>query len=321
MTRADISTEAAAQWIVRQEDGPWTETDAVEFDAWLAQNDGNRAAYWRLKHSWREADRIRALARVDVHESRYLPPQSRRWVRVALAASLIISVTVGLNFIIQSPRSAHAVTRYTTSIGEQRTLELPDGTSIELNTDSQIRAIIASDRREIWLDKGEVYFSIRHSDTLPFVVHVGDRRVTDLGTKFSIRYTGNRTTVAVVEGLVKVEEIEGEAKLRPTIIGAGDVAIAQEGATLVTHRAQSDLQSLTAWRGGMLDFNQERLADVAAEFNRYNRTPTLIVDRQVADLRIGGLFPISKPAEFGRLLSDAYGLKLEKEGDTLRISE
>ena len=61
MSRAREAEDRAAQWILAQEDEGWTESDQAGLDSWLAQSDGHKAAYWRLKHSWREADRIAAL--------------------------------------------------------------------------------------------------------------------------------------------------------------------------------------------------------------------------------------------------------------------
>src|SRR3546814_5647267 len=61
MSRSEQAHDAAAAWIIRRENSDWSEQDQAAFDGWLAESDGNRAAYWRLKHSWNEADRIGSL--------------------------------------------------------------------------------------------------------------------------------------------------------------------------------------------------------------------------------------------------------------------
>ena len=69
----------------------------------------------------------------------------------------------------------------------------------------------------------------------------------------------------------------------------------------------------------MLTFNLIPLSEVAAEFNRYNRTQ-LSVDPSAADIPIGGTFQASNVDAFARLLHDAYGLKTEQDGDRIKIS-
>src|SRR5690606_26395725 len=61
MSRAQEARDRAALWVVAREQDDWNESDQAALDAWLAESDMNKAAYWRLDHSWREADRIGAL--------------------------------------------------------------------------------------------------------------------------------------------------------------------------------------------------------------------------------------------------------------------
>jgi transmembrane sensor len=70
----------------------------------------------------------------------------------------------------------------------------------------------------------------------------------------------------------------------------------------------------------MLTFNLIPLSEVATEFNRYNRTQ-LEVDPSAAAIPIGGTFQASNVDAFARLLHDAYGLKIEQDGERVRISE
>jgi len=70
----------------------------------------------------------------------------------------------------------------------------------------------------------------------------------------------------------------------------------------------------------MLSFDQDPLSEVAAEFNRYNRQQLVVIDADAASIRIGGIFPASKPVDFVRLLRDAYGLQVEETANSIRIS-
>ncbi len=324
MSRAQQAEDRAAAFIIAREDGPWSDADQAELDAWLAEADGNRAAYWRLKHGWREADRIGALGR-GTDEASELPdhPPRRWWLPTAIAASIAAMVGAGYMFTRDGAESAPeiAAIAYDTPVGGRKLVGLADGSRVQLNTASVVRTAVTERTREVWLDKGEAYFEVAHLEGRPFIVHAGDRQITVLGTKFSVRRDDDKVTVSVLEGRVRVDEIDAGRDMRSAIISRGDIALAQGDATLVTARSEARVESALAWRTGMLSFDQTSLSDVAAEFNRYNRKPLVVTDAEAGSIRIGGVFPASKPDVFARLLRDAYGVKVVETADAIKISD
>jgi transmembrane sensor len=325
MSRASEASDRAAQWIIAREEDGWTESDQADFEAWLEESDGNKAAYWRLKHSWREADRIVALGHSRTSGDNMSEPSprdrgARWWFSIAAAIAAIVAIGYHKSVSWREPATAVATKQFATEIGARKVVDLADGSRVELNTRSRLRVAVTDRRREIWLDGGEAYFEVAHRDGLPFIVHAGNRQVTVLGTKFSVRRIGNEVAVAVLEGRVRVDELEGTRSLRSTIIAGGDIALTSEQATLVTARSEQRVENSLAWREGMLNFDQMRLSDVAAEFNRYNRRPIIVTDARAGEMRIGGMFPATDPEAFVRLLRDAYGLKVEDRPEAIRIS-
>lgn len=322
MSRAEKADDGAAGWVIRRENGDWSEIDEAAFDAWLSASDGNKAAYWRLKHSWKEADRIGALG-IEAGPAGPFRRFTRYWVPTALAASLVATIWISSapsNWSSPAPKSA--VATYEARIGERKNIALADGSRVELNTRSAIRATLVSGRREIWLDNGEAYFDVRHDPQRPFIVHAGARTITVLGTKFSIRRDGKDVSVSVVEGRVRIDELSG-ADARPastTTITGGMSAISDGRSTLVTQRSDERVESVLAWRDGMLSFDQTTLADAAAEFSRYHRRPIIVIDEAAAGIRVGGTFQASNVEAFARLLRDAYGLHVEIAPDAIKIS-
>lgn len=329
MSRAREARDRAAQWLVAREEPGWGEVDQAGLDAWLAESDMHRVAFLRLEQGWREADRLGSLGpamkpdtlQQDNERSPYRT--ARWWMPVAAAASLVAVLGIGWQQL--APRHGGsppqiASTRYDTKVGGHETIGLPDGSKVELNTASVVRTAVGNTTREVWLDQGEAYFEVAHDKNRPFVVHAGNRQVTVLGTKFSVRRDGDKVAVFVREGRVRVDDIENARAVRSTTITGGDIALTRGPATLVTAKSEERVESALAWRDGMLNFDQERLSDVAAEFNRYNRQKLIVSDPAAAGIRIGGMFPASKPGDFVRLLRDAYGLKIEETPDTIRIS-
>ena len=204
--------------------------------------------------------------------------------------------------------------------GDVGRLRLADGSSIELNTATLIRAAVSEEKREVWLERGEAFFDVRHSDKLPFVVHAGPKTVTVMGTKFSVRIDGNKVTVAVLDGRVKVAEAGEAEQSAATLVPAGAIVVTEPDATLLSEQAPTTVQAELAWREGQLIFRNDTLAEAAAEFNRYNERK-LVVTGKAAELKIGGSFKASNVDGFARLLRDAYGLNVEASEAQVRVTE
>ena len=322
MSRARLIEDMAAAWIIRRENGDWSEVDQAKLDAWLHESDGNKVAYWRLQHSWREANRIRSLgirAKGISAPSRF----SRYWKAAAIAASLVLMVGFGANMHREgAPVPQIAAAQYETPVGGYRTVSLADGSKVELNTKTVVRAAVTTRQRKIWLESGEAFFEVAHDPKHPFVVYAGPKTVTVLGTKFSVRRDGNKVTISVLEGRVRISDDTGTSATNTTsaTITGGVMAISQGSSTLVTERSVNRVENALAWRAGMLNFDQERLADVVDEFNRYNSRGLVVTDAEAADMRIGGTFQASNVDAFVRLLRDAYGLKIVNEAGVVKIS-
>lgn len=327
MNRAECANREAADWLIAHEDGALSLAERALFEAWLMESDGNRAAFWRLEAAWREADRIRALGPADAAE----PP--RRWPRMASRAlALAASIAIVAGAWTLSPRLAQYLPSFerdapqsqqtfATALGMKKLIGLEDGSRIQLNTLSVVRAQISPVRREVWLEKGEAFFDVAHLKGRPFIVHAGDRQIIVLGTKFSVRRDGEKVIVSVLEGRVRVDEMKDNRLLRSSVIVGGNIAMAQGAATLVTERSEEKVQDTLSWRTGMLNFDQTPLPAIAAEFNRYNARKIVIDGDALENVRISGTFPAEQPDAFARLLRDAYGFGVTDSVEEIRVSE
>ena len=167
---------------------------------------------------------------------------SYRWAMVA-ASILVLVVASFLFFTTSGP------TTYTTDFGEWKTVELPDGSKVDLNANSEL--ILASDwsagaTRQVWL-KGEAFFNVNKqpSTNAKFQVITDDLTIEVLGTEFNVQDRGEQTEVYLQEGKIKLDLGIGERDLAPgdfisysaekskviaqNNIGAGDYASWKEG--------------------------------------------------------------------------------------------
>jgi transmembrane sensor len=322
MTRSQDIEAQAAEWLLRREQPEWSQADQAELAGWLAESMSHKAAFWRLEHAWQMADRIGALsARDNAPRPRRTGLPLRWWQAGALAASLLLAIAfIGLHSKPALPPQP-SVDTFDTGVGGHRIVPLVDGSRIELNTATILRTMISPQRRDVWLDRGEAYFEVAHIEGSAFVVHAGPRLITVVGTQFSVRRDGDKVTVAVVTGRVRVEDTTRGESSATTTVTPGDVAIGLGSSTMVISKPVAAVEDTLTWRDGRLVFHGTSLAEVADDFNRYNRQQLLISDPSVAAIRISGTFKASNVEAFVRLLKEAYGLKVGLTADgKLKIS-
>jgi len=315
MTDVERIEEQASLWVVREDRGLSTEErDALA--RWLDTSTAHRIAYLQMRQAWGRADRLAALRPPrPMREPR--PGRAPVPPRLAAIAAVLAVCLGGAGWYYHAVRAAAQV--YATGIGQHQAVRLADGSRIELNTDSRLRAQVTGSARTMRLEKGEAYFDVVHDARRPFVVLAGNRRITDIGTKFSVRLDGEQVRVLVREGEVKVETLDGRPAA-PAVADAGHAVVTQGNGLLVAGRAPGEVARELSWRSGVLVFDQETLAAAAAEFNRYNRKK-VVVQGQARDLHVGGRFRANNADVFASLIQAGMGVDVRDTGDEIIISK
>ncbi len=318
--------DAAADWVVQLNDGALSAADRKAFSEWLRRSPTHVREYLRAESAWQamagvakeDSSDVRAVLAGAMPNVVELPARaqeagspSRRWLvrRPALAAAAAVVLAVGVLFgpgLIERLDS----NAYSTARGELRHVVLPDGSSFDLNTQSRIRIRMDRGSRDVYLRAGEAYFQVAKDPSRPFRVHSDDTVIHALGTQFNVYRKTNGTAVTVVEGLVAVSPVEQDSPASPASKedSAENSSLklkAGEGAFVRRHADAADKPTLQAvpvdprravsWRQQRLVFENEPLATVVAEFNRYNGEQLAIEDPQLAATRVSGVFNARRP--------------------------
>ncbi|HYM35773.1 MAG TPA: FecR domain-containing protein, partial [Steroidobacteraceae bacterium] len=236
--------------------------------------------------------------------------------KIVAAFCVLLFLGVGASLLLLRPNDQ----TFSTAVGGHRVVSLSDGTKVELNTDTVLHISLDTRERKIVLDKGEVYLQVAHNASRPLVVLAGDRRITDLGTKFMVRRDPARFEVALVEGSVRFERASGGTQLQSVLLMPGDIAVASADTFVVTRKSPAAVINELGWRRGVLTFDHTALAEVAAEFNRYNRKKIIVADPTVAKCEIFGTFQAGNVTSFARVVRVAFGYRVEERGDEIVIS-
>jgi transmembrane sensor len=314
--RAEETDERAAHWLARRYFNSWSAENQAELDAWLTESHNHAAAYWRLKAAWERTERLAAL-RPPILSQASAGKDRRIWnifsgAAIVCAAAVILGAAVSFLF-------APAKQTYATAIGGHTTIALADGSQVELNTNTIVRADLTAYRRTVEVEKGEAYFQIAHDSNRPFVVVAANHRIVDLGTKFLVRNNPNHLEVVLVEGRARLETAGTWAKAHSAVLTQGDVAIATADSISVAKKPSEAVTNELAWRQGILVFKHITLGDAAMEFNRYNSTQ-LIVTADVAPLKIDGTFATGSVGPFARMAEFALRLHVQNENGQIVIS-
>jgi len=279
---SDAAHTQAIDWLLRICSDNCTETERRAFDAWLEENTSHRQAYEAAQAQWQWMEQFKSMdfpARDEALRYRKKPP--RRMLKYSAAASLLLAL--GLTAFMPNGGWLGMPHTYMAEKGERQTIALADGSSIELNTDSEVRVHFNHWRRNVEMVKGEAFFTVSHDAERPFEVHAANGRIRDIGTAFDIYIKPEQVIVAVQEGIVEVQA-SGKRELT-----AGQQLAFNGNGEFQAVQGQ-DVESLIAWRQGNLVFRDRRLDDVLAEVGRYHDTRIRLQNESLSKLRVSGTF-------------------------------
>lgn len=171
---------------------------------------------------------------------------------------------------------------------ENKVIQLSDGTKVWLNSSSKLeypQAFDASTPREVSLT-GEAFFEVTKAADWPFVVHTGAVKTTVLGTAFNIKaYPGMQNiSVSVKHGKVAVSK---DNQTLATLESNQELRVAL-GQNTPTPTEEITLSSKVAgkWKDGYLDYEDETIASVIADLERFYGISVNLRDETLANEEI-----------------------------------
>jgi transmembrane sensor len=318
---------AAAQWLARRDRG----LAAAEQDAylqWLMENPAHGAALNRLEKTWLALNQLKKWRPVHSPQPNpdLLAPSRRRYWRWSgvLAAAAMVAVAL----VLWSSRSSELVAPRLAIIhpGPER-MTLEDGSIVELNAGAKVDVAFTPGERRVQLVRGEAHFTVAKNPHRPFIVSADKLSVRAVGTAFSVSLNRQAVSVLVTEGKVRLDEIavaaEGAApvprELSSLIAGQQAVVAMTPAAALLVPEVRevtpSEIERALSWQGLRLEFVDMPLADVVAEFNRYNQRKLVVEDAPTGAMLVGGNFRADNVDTFVRLLDAGFGVEALTRGN------
>lgn len=341
--------DEAGTWFALHRAGDLDEADRRRFDAWLRASPQHVQAYLEISSAWEEVAQLprgaarepaalimEALGESNVYrfngsEGGSRPEDSQsdlpaptssdsnRNVRRSFLALAAVIVFAAVGILAWHSHAA----AYTTGIGEQRQITLPDGSRLELNALSRVEVRFGKRERRIDLSSGQALFNVAKDPRRPFVVHAGSSSIRAVGTAFDVYRRAGDTTVTVVDGRVAVTPASA-LELQPVLLAAGQKltvpAVAPKSGRRMPLPQATDVRVATAWTQRRLILQSSPLREVVQEFNRYNTRSLRVTDPSLESYRVSGVFSSTDPAPLLHFLRLQPVIEVTETDSEVRIS-
>ena len=185
-----------------------------------------------------------------------------RWVASVAACILLFA---GSGYLMSR---YYGKTEEKTTYGEMAEKQLPDGTSVLLNSNSSITYAAnweKSKEREVWI-KGEAFFQVtKKPDHKRFVVHADKFDVIVTGTKFNVLNRKNKAIIMLQEGGVTIHFLTGkDVQLHP----GESVEYAGEQININNLKPEkAKEEKILAWVNKRLYFENTTMLEVCEKIN------------------------------------------------------
>jgi len=315
----DKARAEAANWFARLNKQDVPAADMEAFRVWR-KGPGHKEAYDEVDAFWRRSAALKSDPRIQEAMAAALKSDAPAKGRLRFTTRPVLGLGLALGLMVLLGAGAYKVFAphsYSTSVGEQRSVRLADGSTMTLDTASQASVKITAKRRDIRLTKGQALFEVAHDAARPFVVSAGATSVTALGTRFEVRRELQGATVTLVRGAVEVREKAGQASRTWRLAPGQRVATA----SALARATAVDVASATSWTRGRLEFHDVPLRDAVAEFNRYERRRIQLAPGPWDSNRISGIFNVDDTQTFVDSVAELHDLKVsQSDNGVIRLT-
>lgn len=174
--------------------------------------------------------------------------------------------------------------------GQKLTVNLPDGSTVKLNSGSYIRYSSAFDAKERLVElSGEAFFDVERDESRPFIIISSDVRTKVLGTSFNVQaYPEKEISITVASGKVEVLNLNDPSINSTLTRNQRAVFNRDDGAFQVTENIKLD--KYLRWKDGIIILDGETMTETVAILNKWYGVNILLDSDNFIGCRIYGTY-------------------------------
>jgi len=305
------------------------ETDAdenLQVEQWINENEANRKYYADFKLIWQESEHIAAnnnpdedaawnrlqnrIGKNDNEQAKKIVPLFKSgWLKIAVAILLISAVGYFAYNQFYNNNTINKISGTTTL-----TENLPDGSSVTLNSNSQIIYPLRfqGNQRLVQLS-GEGFFKVAPDKAKPFIIKIKNVTISVVGTSFNVKNVEGSTEVIVATGIVKVNSHGKQVLLHP-----GEKVIADENNDKLTvEESKGSLYNYYITKALICD--RTPLYQLVDKLNQVYGVHIQIANKQLYDLPITTVFRGQSLNQVLKVIAETFNIKVENNGNLILL--
>ena len=275
--------------------GDASASERVKIWKWVEANEDNRKEFMAFRNVY---DALLMSDTLDVESEVRKPSHAVRKGAIAaaslLAACLTVFLVVHMNpsGTAQDESGVVAVNTIAAPLGHQSQTVLSDGTTVWLNSGSELSVTnFSGSERRVSLS-GEAFFDVAHDGDRPFIVESDGLEVHVCGTRFNVNTYTDRKSVVLVSGSVDVSH-DGQT----STIAPGQLYL-YDRTSGVEEIRDVDTGNYVSWTRGYLQFEKAPLSLVFSQLGSYFGVEFDYDTASLGSRTLTGKFVLSEGVEF-----------------------
>lgn len=304
--------------LYRYFEGEVTPQEMEEVKLWAEASSENKESFFKERKLY-DAMLLNACAPTDssIGNRKYRKNNIRAAARYLATACMAAALALFVFHRTSDDKEMAAWQTVTVPLGERANLELPDGTTVWLNTDTEMkyRSTYSTRSREVYIN-GEARFDVAKDEKNPFIVHTYIADIRVLGTNFNVeaRKDSDIFETALFSGKVEVHPSDSE-KAITLVPGYG--LVLSDG---IMKTREIEDSNPYRWYEGLICFKQERFADIVKSLEKYYNVEILIGRDDIQDVRFTGKFRIVDGVDYAlRILQNDIPFDFKRQFDNNTI--
>lgn len=305
--------------------GKATDQEKVAVLDWVELSENNSRVFSEMKNLW-VLEGMKNLEKEDYAQN-LKKRLIRRFIGYAAASILLIaSISTGLylynrenNIIIANQQPV--LFKYVVNTGVKGVVDLPDGSKVWLNSSSYIICPqkFSEEAREIEIE-GEGYFEVVSNKSWPMLIKTSKKHTVKVtGTTFNLSSYSNddKLIVTLISGEISLinDKKKSEIKLSPK----QEIVIVDEKETQLLKNP--NINNKTAWKEGLLLFDNTAMADVVKRMERWYGVNFKIKDSLIYDYRFTAKFKSESITQVLEILRLSSNIKYKIDSTTITLAK